>query len=105
MEFGPRALGNRSIIADARSEGMQVKLNHRSLYKRIYIREYGFETLPELINELNVLWKNDEVMEQIKTVVGISAFKNEPSEAILEEAKADSRESVEGKLSVFRYNF
>lgn len=27
MEFGPRALGNRSIIADARSEDMQVKLN------------------------------------------------------------------------------
>jgi len=27
MEFGPRALGNRSIIADARSEEMQVKLN------------------------------------------------------------------------------
>lgn len=29
MEFGPRALGNRSIIADARSETMQVKLNQK----------------------------------------------------------------------------
>ena len=27
MEFGPRALGNRSIIADARSEKMQRNLN------------------------------------------------------------------------------
>lgn len=27
MEFGPRALGNRSILADARSVGMQKKLN------------------------------------------------------------------------------
>jgi carbamoyltransferase len=27
MEFGPRALGNRSIIADARSEAMQLYLN------------------------------------------------------------------------------
>lgn len=34
MEFGPRALGNRSIIADARSENMQIKLN-----KKIKFRE------------------------------------------------------------------
>ena len=27
MEFGPRALGNRSIIGDARSPDMQKKLN------------------------------------------------------------------------------
>ena len=27
MEFGPRALGNRSILGDARSEKMQVKMN------------------------------------------------------------------------------
>jgi carbamoyltransferase len=33
MEFGPRALGNRSIIGDARSPQMQKKLNLRIKYR------------------------------------------------------------------------
>lgn len=33
MEFGPRALGNRSIIADARNESMQKKLNLKIKYR------------------------------------------------------------------------
>ena len=33
MEFGPRALGNRSILADARDEGMQKKLNLNIKYR------------------------------------------------------------------------
>lgn len=36
MEFGPRALGNRSIIADARSEAMQVKLNQKIKYRESF---------------------------------------------------------------------
>lgn len=36
MEFGPRALGNRSIIADARSEIMQVKLNQKIKYRESF---------------------------------------------------------------------
>lgn len=36
MEFGPRALGNRSIIADARSESMQVKLNKKIKYRESF---------------------------------------------------------------------
>lgn len=36
MEFGPRALGNRSIIADARSEEMQVKLNVKIKYRESF---------------------------------------------------------------------
>ena len=36
MEFGPRALGNRSIIADARSETMQVKLNQKIKYRESF---------------------------------------------------------------------
>lgn len=36
MEFGPRALGNRSIIADARSETMQVKLNKKIKYRESF---------------------------------------------------------------------
>ncbi len=33
MEFGPRALGNRSIIADPRNPGMQKKLNLKIKYR------------------------------------------------------------------------
>ncbi len=36
MEFGPRALGNRSIIADARSEKMQKKLNLKIKYRESF---------------------------------------------------------------------
>lgn len=36
MEFGPRALGNRSIIADARSEYMQVKLNQKIKFRESF---------------------------------------------------------------------
>lgn len=36
MEFGPRALGNRSIIADARSEEMQVRLNKKIKYRESF---------------------------------------------------------------------
>lgn len=36
MEFGPRALGNRSIIADARLENMQVKLNQKIKYRESF---------------------------------------------------------------------
>lgn len=33
MEYGPRALGNRSILADARNEAMQKKLNLKIKYR------------------------------------------------------------------------
>ncbi|MCM1494135.1 MAG: hypothetical protein NC180_13080, partial [Muribaculaceae bacterium] len=36
MEFGPRALGNRSIIADARSSEMQSKLNLKIKYRESF---------------------------------------------------------------------
>lgn len=36
MEFGPRALGNRSIIADARNEEMQTKLNLKIKYRESF---------------------------------------------------------------------
>ena len=36
MEYGPRALGNRSIIADPRSEKMQAKLNLKIKYRESF---------------------------------------------------------------------
>ncbi len=36
MEFGPRALGNRSILADARSENMQKNLNLKTKFRESF---------------------------------------------------------------------
>ena len=36
MEFGPRALGNRSILADARSPTMQKTLNLKIKYRESF---------------------------------------------------------------------
>lgn len=50
MEFGPRALGNRSIIADARSEMMQVKLNMKIKYRESF-RPFAPSVLREDVSE------------------------------------------------------
>lgn len=46
MEFGPRALGNRSIIADARSDDMQIILN-----KKIKFRESFRPFAPSVLRD------------------------------------------------------
>lgn len=50
MEFGPRALGNRSIIADARSETMQVKLNKKIKYRESF-RPFAPSVLREDVSD------------------------------------------------------
>lgn len=50
MEFGPRALGNRSIIADARSETMQVKLNQKIKYRESF-RPFAPSVLREDVSD------------------------------------------------------
>jgi len=55
MEFGPRALGNRSIIADPRSELMQEKLN-----LKIKFRESFRPFAPSILEEKYKEWFNFE---------------------------------------------
>ena len=50
MEFGPRALGNRSIIGDPRSEEMQRKLNLKIKYRESF-RPFAPAVLVEDVNE------------------------------------------------------
>lgn len=50
MEYGPRALGNRSIIADARSSQMQSKLNLKIKYKESF-RPFAPSVLEEDVEE------------------------------------------------------
>ncbi len=50
LEFGPRALGDRSIIADSRSESMQSKLNLKIKYRESF-RPFAPIVLAERENE------------------------------------------------------
>jgi carbamoyltransferase len=50
MEFGPRALGARSILADARSPGMQSVLNLKVKYRESF-RPFAPSVLSELAGE------------------------------------------------------
>lgn len=50
MEFGPRALGGRSIIADARSEKMQSVMNLKIKYRESF-RPFAPACLEERVNE------------------------------------------------------
>lgn len=50
MEYGPRALGNRSIIADARSEDMQSRLNLKIKYRESF-RPFAPSVLEEDVSK------------------------------------------------------
>ena len=50
MEFGPRALGNRSILADPRSEYMQKKLNLKIKYRESF-RPFAPSIIAEKVSE------------------------------------------------------
>lgn len=50
MEFGPRALGNRSIIGDARNEEMQKKMNLKIKYRESF-RPFAPSVLAERMKE------------------------------------------------------
>jgi len=51
MEFGPRALGNRSILGDARSEKMQSVLNLKIKYRESF-RPFAPSCLEERISDI-----------------------------------------------------
>lgn len=50
MEFGPRALGCRSIIGDARSEEMQIKMNQKIKFRESF-RPFAPSVLREDVSE------------------------------------------------------
>lgn len=79
--------------------------------KRPYIREYGFETLPQLMEELNRLWENQEVMERVKKIVGVAAMKNKISQDSFKEydesmaVNDGDKVNEQDKLPEYIYNF
>lgn len=67
MEFGPRALGNRSIIADARSEQMQVKLNKKIKYRESF-RPFAPAVLREDVSDYFELEDDSPYMLLVENV-------------------------------------
>lgn len=82
---------------DATKESYFIKREESS-----YIREYGFETLPELKEELSRMWDEDPVMQECMKVVLVSAMKLKPQE---EEEEQQTEEYKNEKLPAFIYNF
>ncbi len=68
MEFGPRALGNRSIIADARSEEMQVKLNQKIKFRESF-RPFAPSVLRENVSEYFEMDSDSPYMLLVENVV------------------------------------
>ncbi len=61
MEYGPRALGNRSIIGDARNPEMQKKLNLKIKYRESF-RPFAPSVLAEAANDYFDLEKDSPYM-------------------------------------------
>jgi carbamoyltransferase len=68
MEFGPRALGNRSIVGDARSPGMQSQLNLKIKYRESF-RPFAPSVLAERVGECFELGTGSPYMLLVAPVV------------------------------------
>lgn len=66
-----------------------------------YIREYGFEGIQELREELGQMWEQDEIMQQCIQIISIAALKMKPNEEINDEGM---KENIKGKLPSYIYN-
>lgn len=70
MEFGERALGNRSILADPRDKGMQDKINNTIKYREKF-RPFAPAILDECVEEYFEIPKDVEspFMEQVYNII------------------------------------
>jgi carbamoyltransferase len=126
MEFGPRALGNRSILGDARSADMQATMNLKIKFResfrpfapivmREHVDEY-FETRKEedspymlLVAPLRLKWRTNEDLSGLK---GLDKLRGSRSEipavthvdysARLQTVDAERHPRLHGVLSRFR---
>lgn len=67
-----------------------------------YLTPYRFETLPELQEQLQILWKHDEEKESIEKVLLIAAMKNKPENI---GSKDEDTNKNEEHLPQYIYNF
>ena len=78
MEFGPRALGARSILADARDPAMQKKLNLKIKYRESF-RPFAPAVLEENANDYFQLNEPSPYMGLVKQV-SLAHQKNTPAD-------------------------
>jgi len=71
-----------------------------------YIKEYGFETVPELYGELAKIWDLDNCMDGVEKIIAVAAMKNCPSEVekTIQSQNSDLPKEKE-KLPMYIYNF
>ena len=68
-----------------------------------YLKEYSYETLPEVQKELENYWKNEEYMLEIVPVVAMAAIKNKSCKG--EQNKKNQIQSNKAQIKPFIYNF
>ncbi len=73
-----------------------------------YIKEYGFETVPELYEELAKIWVLDNCMDGVEKIIAVAAMKNCPLEEVKDkpvQSKNNDLQEREEKLPMYIYNF
>lgn len=72
----------------------------------LYLREYNFDTFKDFMEELEMLWANDKIMDDsIKRIIGVAAMKNKPVSTNGENETDKDRARQDEKLPVYIYNF
>lgn len=87
------------LQADKKKDSYFIKRQDNS-----YIKEYTFETLPQLKEMLNSLWYDDETMELIKMAVVVAAMKNKPINNLVKSDK-EEKDKLDDELPAYIYNF
>ena len=92
MEFGPRALGNRSILGDARNPLMQRKINEKIKFRESF-RPFAPAVLEEEFSRYFHLKKPSHYMLLVKSVKDVNnTQKSETSKSLME--RLDEKRSI-----------
>ena len=90
MEFGPRALGNRSIIADPRRKDMQSKLNRKVKFSESF-RPFARSVLEEYASDFFDTDTKSPYMLLTSQVKSVKVRKNDSSDLLLQLNNIDSK--------------
>lgn len=97
-------------ISDELSESFRLVDTGRKSYfvpqeERNYIMEYYFDTVPQLKESLDELWKEDTYMQSIIKTVVVAAMKNKPMKSIQESVETEKDKEKQNQMPAFIYNF
>lgn len=73
----------------------------------VHLKEYGFDTVTELKDQLKNLWENEPYMQEMITVVCVATFKNRNRTREIKESgqDVDGTYRKEAVLPSYIYNF